>query len=282
MSTISERGTGPWTEANGAGRSKQLRRERQSMNRRAQLVCVACGPGMIIFFAIGSIWLGHFFPPAVGESATARQVAHWYAAHTTSIRWGCLFSMVAYGLMCSWGVCVAVQTRRKEGMFPALTYGQLTAMAAGTAQIVVMTGLWAAAALRPGQIDPQITQALNDAGWLILMGTWVTFSTWAFFVGLAILLDKSSTPVFPRWSGYMSFAEGILIIAGSGCWFFKHGAFSWEGAICLYMVFAVFGFWVLYFSYASFQNVKRGFVHEQDLSPAAERDLTPAPAPTRA
>jgi hypothetical protein len=223
---------------------------------------------MFVLFAIGSVWLGRYFPPAIHPADSAIKVAHWYAAHKTRIRLGAMFSMMAYGCMGTWGVCVAVQTRRKEGMFPALTYAQLTAMAAGTAQIVVMTGLWGAAAWRPLVTSPDVTQALNDAGWFILMGTWITFTIWAIAVGLSVLLDKSNDPVFPRWSGYFSIWAGILFIPGSGTWFFRHGAFSWVGAITLWMVFLVFGAWVLYFSWASYKNVKRGYVHEQDLGPA--------------
>jgi hypothetical protein len=237
------------------------------MNRTAQLICVACAPLFLILFGIGSVWLARYFPPAIRPNWNALQVAHYYAAHTTAIRIGLVFTVCAYGLMATWGVAMACQTRRKEGMFPALTYVQLVNMAAGTAQIVVMAGVWAAAAYRPLQVSPEITQTLNDVGWMLLLGTWITFTIWAIALGLAVLLDKSNSPVFPRWSGYLSIAAGVLFIPGSGVWFVKHGAFGWEGAIALWMVFIEFGIWVAVFSYLTYRNIKAGYVNEQELGP---------------
>ena len=52
-----------------------------------------------------------------------------------------------------WGVGMAVQTRRKEGAFPIWTYLQLTCMACGTAMIILMGAIWAAAAFRADQVD---------------------------------------------------------------------------------------------------------------------------------
>lgn len=243
-------------------------RERRSMSRISQLILAWCGPLMMVSFVIGSVVLARYLPPWINPNDSADRVAEIYANHATRIRIGLVFTVIAYALMGTWGVCLATQTRRKEGMFPALTYAQLTAMAAGTAQIVVNTGLWAAAAFRPEETSPQITQALNDAGFIILLGTWVPFTIWAIAVGLSVLLDKSREPVFPRWSGYFSVWAGIGFIPGGTVWFFKAGAFGWAGAICLYVPFAVFGAWVLTFTVLAIRNVRRGYVHEQVLAPA--------------
>jgi hypothetical protein len=236
------------------------------MNRIAQLTCAWLGPTMFILFGIGSVWLAKYFPPAIHPSDSAQQVADYYAAHATRIRIGLVFTCCAYGVMGTWGVAVAAQTRRKEGAFPVLTYVQLTGMAAGTAQIVVMAGAWAAAAFRPGVVSPEITQGFNDFGWMLLLGTWIPFTIWNTAVGLAVLLDKSEDPVFPRWSGYLSIWAGIVYIAGSGAWFFKYGVFSWNGFITLWLVFIVFGIWVLTFTALSIRNIRRGYVHEQELT----------------
>ncbi|HKT02366.1 MAG TPA: hypothetical protein VJT31_22785 [Rugosimonospora sp.] len=246
-----------------------VQRHWQSMNRTGQLLCAWLGPTMIVLFLIGSVWLAEYFPPAIHPSYSAQRVADFYAAHATRIRIGLVFTCCAYGVMGTWGVAMAVQTRRKEGIFPVLTYVQLTGMATGTAQIVVMAGIWAGAAFRPGQVSPEITQTLNDVGWMLLLGTWIPFTIWNAALGLAILLDRTDTPVFPRWSGYLSIWAGIVYIAGSGAWFFKHGPFSWIGLIALWVVFIVFGIWVMTFTILSMRNVRRGHVHEQEPALAA-------------
>ena len=239
------------------------------MSRTAQLFCIWAGPAFIVLFAIGSVWLARLFPPAVRPQWSALHTAQWYADHTTTFRIGLVLTCMAYGLMCTWGCAMAAQTRRKEGMFPTWTYVQLVNMAAGTAQIVVMAGVFAVAAYRPMQIAPQTTQMLNDLGWLLLLGTWITFTVCAIALGMAILTDKTD-PVFPRWSGYVSIAAGLGFIPGSGDWFVRHGAFGWEGAIALWWVFLEFGAWVLLFTWLSYRNVtKKRWVHKQDLAGAA-------------
>lgn len=243
-------------------------RERTSMNRVAQLLCIACGPAMIVLFAIGSVGIAKFFPPAIHPQWEAGQVTQYYADHQTAIRIGMVISCCAYGLMATWGVGIAAQIRRKEGLFPVLSWVQLTSMAVGTTLIVAATVLWAGAAYRPGEIDPDITMTLNDVGWLMMLGTWIAFTLWNTALGLAILLDRSDTPAFPRWSGYLAIVLGISYAVGSGDWFVQHGAFGWRGAITLYIPFVDFGAWALLFSYLAYKNVKAGYVHEQDVRPA--------------
>ncbi|WP_131792612.1 hypothetical protein, partial [Candidatus Protofrankia datiscae] len=131
------------TSRNGSG---PARAERQSMSRNSQLLVAWCGPAMFVLFVIGSVWLARYFPPAIHPSDSPQDVAQYYRDHKDAIRVGLVFTCLAYALMGVWGVCMAVQTRRKEGLFPVLTYVQLTCMAAGTAQIVVNCGLWATAA----------------------------------------------------------------------------------------------------------------------------------------
>jgi hypothetical protein len=255
-----------WAEPPGATFARPS--DGTSMSRISQLILAWCGPAMVALFIIGSVVLARYLPPWFAPGDTAERTAQIYQDNADRIRIGLLFTVMAYGLMGTWGVAMATQTRRKEGVFPALTYAQLTAMAAGTAQIVVNTGLWATAAFRAGETSPEITQALNDAGFIILLGTWVPFTIWAIALGLSILLDKSNAPVFPRWTGYMSIWAGIGFMPGGTVWFFKDGAFGWQGAICLYVPFAVFGFWVLTFSYLAMRNVRNGYVHDQELAPA--------------
>jgi hypothetical protein len=89
---------------------------------------------------------------------------------------------------------------------------------------------------------------------------------WCIAVGLSVLLDRSDTPVFPRWSGYLSIATGIGFTTGSGVWFAQHGAMSWVGVLGLYEPFIIFGVWIVVFTWLSYMNIKRGYVHDQELT----------------
>lgn len=243
--------------------------EETSMSRIAQLAVAWSGPIMIILFIIGSTILAQYLPPQWHPSDAPAKVAEIYSTHLTRIRIGLVFTVIAYSMMMVWGVSNAVQTRRLEGKFPALTYLQLVCMAAGTAQIVVNTGMWATAAFRPGEVSPEITQLANDMGFIILLGTWPPFTIWSIALGAQILLNKSAVEVYPRWAGFVSIWCGLLYMPGGTVWFFKGGPFGWTGAICMYVPFVFFGVWILTFTVLTIKNIRRGNVHRQDLAPAA-------------
>lgn len=238
------------------------------MNRTAQLIIMWCGPLMLSFLLFGLIF-GRYLFPWTAPADSAEQVAATYAEHKDRIRVAVCFTLSGFGLIAIWGASVAAQVRRKEGVFPVLTYVQLVAMAAGAACLMVSSCFWAVAAFRPAEIDPQITQALNDAGYITLLSTWLPFTAWTVALGLAVLLDRSDHPVFPRWSGYFSIWAGLLYVPGNTVWFFKDGAFGWRGVICLYTPIGAFGIWVAVFTWLTWLNIKAGLVHEQDLKSAA-------------
>jgi hypothetical protein len=243
------------------------KRQAQSMNRIAQILAICFGPAMFITWGIGGVWLARYMPPKIHPDASAQTVAMWYMHHATRIRIGLVFMMLALGFIGFWGVCIAVQLRRKEGLFPAFTYAQLVGMAGGTGIILVPCVLWCTAAYRAGHIPATTTQTLNDAGWIGMMGTWLPFTVWACAVGAAILFDPSSDPVFPRWAGYLSVISGIGFMTGSGVWFTTHGAWSWVGVLGLYEPFVIFGVWVLPLTWLCWKNLQRGYCHELELAP---------------
>lgn len=242
--------------------------EATSMSRTSQLMVAWSGPVMIVIFIIGGCILARYLPPQWAPSDSPERVAQIYVDHLMSIRIGLVLSVIAYSLMMVWGVSNAVQLRRLEDKYPTLTYLQLVCMAAGTAQIVVNVGMWATASFRPGQVSPEITQLANDMGFIILLGTWPAFTLWAIFLGLQILLNKSSVEVYPRWTGYFSIWCGLLFAPGGTVWFFKSGPFGWTGAICMYVPFVFFGIWILTFTVLTIRNIHAGHVDQQELAPA--------------
>lgn len=256
------------TDTGATAGTPQATSDRASMNRTSQLVLAWSGFGMLALI-LGGLLVGRFLPPWVMPHHSADKAAQIYADHPGQIRFAVVLTLTGFGLIAVWGVSLAAQTRRKEGVFPALTYCQLTCMAAGTALLMLQSCLWATAAFRAGEISPEITQMLNDAAYITLLATWMPFACWAWALAASILLDKSDSPVYPRWSAYVCIATGIMDIPGNTVWFFKDGAFGWAGAICLYVPIAGFGIWAATFTLLTVRNIKSGLVHEQDLQPAS-------------
>jgi hypothetical protein len=77
--------------------------------------------------------------------------------------------------------------------------------------------------------------------------------------------ERTSMNRVAQYFCYVSIAAGLGYTLGSGPWFAKSGAFSWVGAVSLWFVFFEFGAWVLLFTWLSYKNLKRGWVHKQEI-----------------
>jgi hypothetical protein len=228
------------------------------MSRRAQLICIWCGPVLAVLFAIGWVALGRFLPPWVGAAASPEHTAQIFWAHATRIRIGVVLTILSMGMLAPWGSALAAQTRRREGRFPVLAYAQVTCIGAATAMILAACVFWGVATYRPHAVSPQIVQLCHDVGWFFFLYTWPAFTLWAAFVGLAIVLDDTDGAVYPRWAGYLSLVVAMDIAFGGMIIFFKTGAFSWSGAIALYLPVFSFFVWLVAMTWLTIKNIQQG------------------------
>lgn len=248
--------------------------DREAMGRRAQLVCVWCGPLLTVLFAIGAVLLGQFIPPLVDPSDSAREVATKFADNTDRIRIGAFLTIISMSLVAPWAVTIAAQTRRTEGRFPVLTYVQLMCIAVGTAVVVLMSMFWAVTAFRPDEYPPAIVQFSNDIAYFLFLFTWPPFTIWVVAIALAILLDRSEVPVYPRWVAYLNLWVGFLFIPAGMMAFFKTGAFAWNGLLALYVPVIIFFVWLVVMTVFTIKNINREAASSE---PAASRPPEPAP-----
>jgi hypothetical protein len=223
----------------------------------AQRLCLIAGPVTLIGFAIGAIPIGHFVPPFIAPGDTATQVAAQYAEHATRIRWGAMVAMISLSMLTPWGIAVAVQTRRFGGRSQTLSYLQIACAAISTTIIVFMCMFWAIPAFRPGDVPPDIVRALNDIAYFLIVWPYFPFTIWVLAVGLAVLLDSSKNPVFPRWVGYFSVWNAISYLPAGFMVFFHGGPIAWNGALALYIPLASFFTWMVIVTFYGFHNLSR-------------------------
>lgn len=197
------------------------------------LICVT-----LFFIAFGC---AGFIPP-MSPSLDVEQVAAHYRDHTTGIRVGMGIMLISSMFYASFTGVISGQMRRIPGLSPTVIYTQLAAGALASVTFMMPAILFLATSFRPERA-PEMTYAMNDLSWIMLVIPWPPFMMQNFAFAQAILSDVRAQPLFPRWLGFMniwvpiSFTPGILLP------FFKSGPFAWNGLLVLWIPAAIFILW---------------------------------------
>jgi hypothetical protein len=163
----------------------------------------------LVLFFLGWVWLARMVPPPPPTSS-AEEITAFYLSGLTAKRIGLLLAMSVWGLLIPWGIALAARTRRAEGGFPILTLTQIGCAISTAALGVLMLMIWALIAFRPDELAPDTARMLQDLGWFIFLIDWAPVTIWLWALGLAILLDHSPDPDFPRWTAWLNFWVGLI------------------------------------------------------------------------
>jgi hypothetical protein len=124
---------------------------------------------------------------------------------------------------------LSAQIRRIETGVPVCSYISLTMGTMAVILMFVSCFFWAAAAFRPDS-SPETIRMLNDLGTFALIAPSSPATVQLAAIGFAILADKNTVPLFPRWFGYFSFLAAILVLPSIFVIMYKTGPFAWDGA----------------------------------------------------
>lgn len=205
-----------------------------------QMLHTWCAPLYVLGILVGLVLLARFIPPPPAY-LTADQVAALYQDHTLRIRIGLFLAMAFTSLLAPFSAVIAVQMMRREGHRPVLSMTQLVNGAIGSLVLLIAFMIMMAAAFDPTR-PTEITKAIHDLGWLMLLLPFPPFCIQYVAIGLQILQDHSAQPLFPRWVAYFNFWIAISFIPTGLVGFFKIGPVTWHGVI---------GFWIPTISYAT-------------------------------
>jgi hypothetical protein len=248
-----------------------------AMEAKVQRVLIWSGVGMVV------LWLGAFlliagFVPPHDPSNTAAQIVSIYAGRTNAIKVGMVISMLGSALLVPFGVAISGQLKRIDGA-RALADVQMVSCALLSLEFITPIGVWMAAAFRFDARAADVTQALNDLGWILFMT--VIWSLWVQLVaiGIAILLDRRAEPILPRWLGYLNLWAAVLILPAGIVLFFKSGPFAWNGIVGFFVPLTAFCLWIGSTTACVHRALNRQIAEgsEPGVSPLPER----APAPAR-
>ena len=146
----------------------------------------------------------------------AEQVAAFYRdpAHLPEIR----YSMIMFNWF---GVClvpilalIVLQIRRMAHRTPIFSYAMLGCAAGGPTLFLVANVCWLLAAFRPER-SPELTQLLNDFGWITFTIVVPFLIGQSVILALAIYFDDQPHPVFTRWVAHFNLRGGGR--AGARC-----------------------------------------------------------------
>lgn len=219
----------------------------QTVSRRTdgELILLWTLPAALILW-IASFLLFPGFNPPMSPTMPAEQVAAFYRdpGHIPQIR----SSMILFNWF---GVClvpilalIVLQIRRMAHRTPIFSYAMLGCAAGGPTLFLVANVCWLLAAFRPER-SPELTQLLNDLGW-------VTFTILVpFFIGqcvilaLAIFFDDPSRPVFNRWVAYFNLVVGAALVPASFVGVSLTGPLAWDGLLSFWVKNIAIAIWII-------------------------------------
>lgn len=220
-----------------------------------QRLCIWSGPLSIFLSLVGMVIVAGFVP-ATDPSASGQQIANFYIDNLFRIRLGMVIGMCGFTLFFTFGVAIALQTRRMERQ-PVMTYVQIAAAAVSAIEGVISAVIWLTASYRPDAIDPELTRFIHDLGWLFLLIDVPAFMIWIAAIGIAILRDINTVPIMPRWIGYFCLWVALLLSPALLIVFFKTGPFAYNGILALYLPFFTYFIWMVIMTPALLRAVKR-------------------------
>jgi hypothetical protein len=227
-------------------------------NPRIAKICAWSGVVFCLMWLLSATVIsGYQYVPPPSAALSAAQVVEQYQSKQLAIMIAvtlCNFSTVAY---ITWGVIVSLMLKKVEGEWPLLFNIQMVSLAVCVAVILYLAYFWAAASWRAGETLPEITQVMNDLGWLGVLYTGAPFAAYQIALGLATLSDKSDDPIFPRWSAYYNFFVSFFMFEAAGILFFKTGPFSQDGLFVFWLPIVFFFVWIVLFSWLAARAVDK-------------------------
>jgi hypothetical protein len=245
------------------------------MNTRMQRVCAWAGPVTIGLFLIGYMVIARLVPPMLpGSSAT--EIASEYTRHHDRLRIGLAFVIFAAPLLYAWVAAMYVQLKRVEGERSPLATTTLMSGLTLTLFLFLPLMFLEAAAYRPSR-PPDVTQALNDIGWLAFIGPAGPAVLLCLALAFGMLSDKRTEPIFPRWLGYFNLWVGVTYCGPAVVWLFKSGPFAWNSIFPFWIPLAVFALWVFVNTWAVLRAIAiEASASADELDPAPEQALVDA------
>ena len=229
---------------------------------------------VVIVLTFSGFILARLLPVPPGADLDPVQIAHFYGAHPIPTRVGFLLATVGLGFLAPMTAAIASAMLRIKDAPPVLALLQVIGGVGVVMMTVIPTILMNVAAFRPDR-NPAVIQAINDIAWLLFVTPIVLFFLQEVPIAVAILMDRSPKPMFPRWIAYANLWIPLTFLPALLPYFFKTGPLAWQGLLVFYLGLATFGAWVIIMMWALLRAS-----HRHDDEPVAVRTAGLSPSET--
>jgi hypothetical protein len=218
------------------------------MSKSVERAMVWSGLVVIVLTFAGFI-LARLLPVPPGANLDPAHIAQFYGAHPTSTRLGFLLATIGLSFLAPMTAAIAAAMLRIKEAPPVLALLQVIGGVGVVMMTVIPTILLNVAAFRPDR-NPTVTQAISDIAWLLFVTPIPLFFFQEVPIAVAILMDRSPRPAFPRWVAYANLWIPLTFLPALLPYFFKTGPLAWQGVLVFYLGLATFGAWVVVMMWA--------------------------------
>ena len=224
------------------------------MNYKGHFFGAWSGFFFVPLFAIGWWSLAGFIPP-ISPATDAGGVASFYQGNNIQILVGMIFMLISIAFLVPFFGMISVQMARIEGKWPVLALFAAMSAVINIVYFVIPVLSWLTVAFRPDQ-NPEIIRVFNDFGWFTMLWPFSSTVMQNILFGVVILSDKREKPLFPRWVGFFTITEGLMVLPGGLIPFFKVGPFAWNGILAFWLVATTYLIWIIVVSFALHRSIK--------------------------
>lgn len=213
------------------------------MSIKDQRICLWMVPffGLLFVFAFWNFQ--GFFPP-LSPALSAEEVAAFYQNNLAQIRSSMILCNIIGVSLIPFFTVIVVQMMRMQNASKVFAYSYLVAVVNGGTLFALADLAWLNAAYRPER-DPQLTMLLNDLAWFAFITPVGFVMVQNFCLAMAVYLDKSVKPVFPKWVGHFNIVVALMIAPSAFALMYKTGPLAWDGAISFWLRMAALGVYVV-------------------------------------
>jgi hypothetical protein len=226
------------------------------MNKRLELrleyAAAWCGVVFLVGYLVSFGLLGHNDPPPSRGYSPQQLVDHYFRPYHSQIVAGMVICMVVGVFYLPWAAAMSRVMLRKEHRLPLLS--NISLLGGGiTAWILAEFPGKILSAAAYGASQPVLQHSSWQEAWFIYDMTYMITGFEMIAVGIYTLTDRSESPVWPRWAGWLAIGGALSFLPESLLPYVKSGPFAVNGA---WNFWVAFPWWLIWFGTYSFYMLR--------------------------